>query len=307
MLFRRHPPSKPKIITRRMATLAALVLALSACSAIRRGLVLPSPDEGARRELGRRAASRICLLRKSCPQNVRVGEERLQVETRVRRLPLRELPGYRGSVAGRAAGATAGWMVRQLGATTMEETVYTGTRAVTGAAEGRWRTTCDLAWIDQVTTGRHEESTPVVRMAEGLDCRVTAAPDTTVVLWRFRRGMTPTPDSIARVLGTLPWADGPNRGLVLPMSLERFGDAPRDAGDYAIAEDTIRSFWPSRPGPWRVTRADGARIASLHEGGGGLNANVIFSLDLNAASTAEEAAALRLIAVAAMWPIDYPP
>jgi hypothetical protein len=282
---------------------ALTALGLAACSVIREMIVLPPPDEGARREEVR-LGTESCLLSR-CRQDVRVGEEHLRVESRARRLSASELPGTdRGSLVERAAWATTMWMVRQFGGSTAENLVYAATRTVTGTAGSQWRATCDFAWVDEQTTGRDESSTSVVRMAEAQECRVMATTDTTVVRWRFRRGISPTPESIARALDTLQMSNGQQVRLVLPMSLERFDVEAREAGGYAMAEDTTRSGWTRRPALWHVAHADGVRIASLYVRGA--SSALARALDLSPAASAEEAAVLRLIAAAVMTPTEYP-
>jgi len=279
---------------RRAATMAAL--ALAGC-AIVRGVTLPAPDEGAHRE-SPFLSSYSCRPGR-CQESVKLGEERLRLETRTRRLSVNDLPGQHHGLVHRAASATGNWLLRQVGGYTEEEAVFTGTRTVTGGAEGRWRATCDFAWVDEVTREKADEPTKVLRMREGQDCRVVAVPETTVVRWRFRRGVAPVPDSLSLVLDTLAMPDQPNGYRLTLLSLQRFEADGRDAGGYTVATDTSRSDWFSRPALWRVARSDGVRIASLYVG-----ARV--ALDLEAAASAEEAAVLRLIAAAVMTPIEYP-
>jgi hypothetical protein len=285
---------------RRAGALATLALGLAACSFIRRTMELPSPDEGARREAVRLGVG-SCLLTR-CRQEVKVGAERLQVETRVQALPLRDLPGADGgSVAGRAAVGAAKWTMRQFGVTTVEHLVHTGTLTVSGTANGGWRATCEIAWIDEWSRRRGEQSDSLLRVADGLDCRVAA--DTSLVRWRFRRGMAPTPDSIGAVLDTIAWTDGRRLRQAQQMALVRHGDAPRGAGDYTIAEDTSAPDWMWRPALWRVARPDGVPIAALHWG---MGAMLPHALDLTAAASGDEAAVLRLIAAAVIAPTVNP-
>jgi hypothetical protein len=281
----------------RAGRLATLACGLTACSAIRRTVELPSPEEGARRESVTLGAS-SCLLNR-CRQDVKVGSERFQVETRVRAVPLRELPGaIRGSAVGNAAADVSLWSMRQFGITTVEHLLRTATRSVRGAGESGWRATCDIAWIDEWSRRRGEQADSLLRVADGMECRVAALPDTTVVRWRFRRGMSPTPDSIARVLDTLAWSVGAKQRQrhVLPMVLAGMGGDPRGAGGYTISEDVSAPDWKMRPALWRVARPDGVRIASLHWRVEGVT--LAHALDFTAAVSADEASVLRLITAA---------
>jgi hypothetical protein len=280
-------------------------LVASACASLQ-----PAPPGWVREVYTER---RWSCSRGACQTVVQTRRGSFVVWTRAREYDPHEIPGWDNeSKAERRASSVLKWVFRRAGGTTDRVRVGVGTRVVTDTSDGGWTLTCAAFWIDDEEIEKGGDGDHIARSTRrtrGLDCRAAASRDTSVIRWRFRRGVAPPLDSLASVYDSLAARNSPTVSTAPPMSLERLATDGRAGARYEVAWESPgaipRPTLAERVGlvmGLRVSRESGSPpIATLHQtmapdyGRG--------TLDFGPDVSEEEARILRLLAVALHMPL----
>lgn len=259
---------------------------------------LPAPAAGMRRDAIEPRGER-CRMG-TCISGVAVGGRHFRVESRARLVSPEEATGRpKRSLVRRALSAVGGAVLREAGVGTSALVVGVGTRAVSDSA-GTLTLACDIVWIDEEAREKAhgEDSVTSTRLAEGIACTAASAAkpgEPATAQWRFRRGISPSRDSLALVLDSTSLHSATGMPAELAMTLERVASADAPATlRYSIEPDTTlqRSSGPivipmTR---WIVRRADGAVVGALVR-----SALSGAAVDIGSDAAHEEATILRLI------------
>jgi hypothetical protein len=289
-------------------TAARVALAAAASPVLLTGCLLapprlPAPDAGVRRDAVKPHGER-CGMGK-CTAAVVVGGGRFRVESRTRLVSPEEATGRpERSVVRRALSAVGGAVLRNAGVGTSALAVGVGTRTVSDPT-GTLTLACEVAWVDEEwrEKARGGDSTTVTRLAEGMACTAAPPGERAAPRWRFRRGISPTADSLARVLDSpsLGAAGGTSAGA--PMILERVARAGGVATQrYSVEPNTSAGprggFIAIPVTRWVVRRGDGTVVGALVG-----SVRPVAAVDIDGAADPEEAAILRLIGACLVPPL----
>jgi hypothetical protein len=264
---------------------------------------LPAPDVGVRREVVKPHGERCGTG--TCTAAVAVGGHRFRVESRTRLVSPEEATGRpKRPLVRRALSAVGGAVLRNAGIGTSALAVGVGTRAVSDPT-GALTLACEIAWVDEELRekGRGGDSTTLTRLAEGMVCTAALPGEGAAARWRFRRGISPAADSLARILESpsLGPAGGTSPGA--PMILERVAAAGAPSTQrYSVEPYTSagrRSAFMAVPVTrWVVRRGDGTVVGALVG-----SVVPVAAVDIDGAADPEEAAILRLIGACLVPPL----
>ena len=277
----------------RSSVIGLLLLAAAGCAAGGARYIAPLSNGWTREDL--RSRSWTTCGSGECRNTLRTPRGPLLVATRVRSYGLHEIPGWKGSTAGRVASGVLEGLLRRQGVATERVDVRLGTHTISDSAATPWTMRCSVYSIDDQTEeyskAEDDHITETVRRSEGAHCLAFDAADSAVVLWRFRSGIGPSRDSLAAAYDSLAKTDPMLVSARPPMSLERFAPGGAVAARYEVSREDPATMMERFGAVQRVkvAREGGIPVAIVHVSEG-------TTVDIAPEATPEEVRIVRLVA-----------